>query len=95
MSVQVYGQNAFGEPFREFTQMLSVSAHGGLLALAANVDKGQPILILNRQSNEEQQFRVVYVARGQGGKWKVGVELIHPAPSFWQIYFPPLSKGRH
>jgi hypothetical protein len=39
--VCVYGQDAFREYFRKFPRMLSVNAHGGLIALAAPVEKGQ------------------------------------------------------
>lgn len=89
--VRVYGQNAFGEAFREFTNMLSVNADGGLLALAANVEEGQPILVENRHTAEEQEFRVVHVGPLQDGKWKVGIKFAHRAPDFWRIYFPPLA----
>jgi hypothetical protein len=93
VAVQVYGRNAFGEAFREFAQVVSVSAHGGLLALAANVQKGQTILVVNRNTSEEQESRVVHVARApQGGKWRVGIEFLHTADGFWKVYFPPVSK---
>jgi hypothetical protein len=41
VGVCVHGQDASRERFREFTQMLSVNAYGGLIALAAPVEKGQ------------------------------------------------------
>lgn len=47
LSVLVQGKTASGEPFRELTRTLSLSAHGGLLALAANVLKEQTILVEN------------------------------------------------
>lgn len=87
--VQVYGLNACGESFREFTRMLSVNAYGGLLALAARVEKGQTILVVNRTTRREQDCRVVDVGPAQNGQWSVGVTFAHPTEDFWQIYFPP------
>ncbi len=87
--VQVYGLNAFGESFREFTRMLSVNAHGGLLALAARVERDQTILLVNRTTRKEQECRVVGVGPVENGKWSVGVAFAHPIEDFWQIYFPP------
>jgi hypothetical protein len=94
--VRVYGQNIFGESFREYTRMLSVNAYGGSLALAARVQKGQTILLENRNSREAQEFRVAHVGQLQDGKWTVGIEFVHAAANFWQIYFPPVtSKPNH
>jgi hypothetical protein len=50
MPVHVFGQDVFKESFNEFTRMLSVSAHGGSLALAARIEKGQRILIVNKMT---------------------------------------------
>lgn len=93
--VKVYGQDIFGESFREFTRMLSVNADGGLLALAARIEKGQTILIENRNTREEQEFRVVHVGQLQDGKWTVGIEFVHGSANFWRIYFPPLVLKRN
>lgn len=92
--VKVYGQDVFGEPFREFTSMLSVNADGGLLALAARIQKGQSILIQHRNTGEEQEFRVVHVGQLYDGKWRVGIEFVHSSPAFWRIHFPPLIPRR-
>jgi hypothetical protein len=81
-----------GEPFREWTRTLSVSANGGLLALAATVEKGQTLLVENKSTRKEQECRVVYVGRGQNGKWSVGIEFTHVAADFWDIHFPPASN---
>jgi len=90
--VKVYGQNIFGESFREFTRMLSVNANGGLLALAASVRPDQTILVENRKTREEQEFRVIQVGKLQEGKWSVGITFVHRAVSFWRIYFPPFVQ---
>lgn len=94
MPVRVFGRDKLGEDFREFTHTVSVSAHGGLLALGAPVQKGQTILIENRNTREEQEFRVVHVARRQDGKWRVGIEFAHVPVDFWKMFFPPLMSNR-
>lgn len=91
--VRVHGTNVFGEPFHEFTDVISVSAHGALVALGSVVEKGQTILVENRSTREEQEFRVVYVADAQEGKYRVGIEFLHGPVDFWRIYFPPV-RGR-
>jgi hypothetical protein len=89
VAVQVYGQDVFGESFHEFTHMLSVNAHGGLLALAARAQKGATVLVVNRKTREEQECRVVDVGPLQDGKWTVGIEFVDAPANFWQISFPP------
>lgn len=91
VEVQVYGEDVFKESFREFTRMLSVNAFGGLLALAARVQRGQKVLVMNRKTREEQECRVVCVGPVQEGKWPVGIEFLRPAENFWRIYFPPIT----
>jgi hypothetical protein len=87
--VLVHGKTMSGEPFRELTRTLSVNAHGALLALAATVEKGQSLLVENKNTRKEQECRVVYVGPAHNGKWSVGVEFTHAAAEFWRIYFPP------
>lgn len=92
--VCAYGQDVFRERFREFTNMLSVNAHGGLIALAAAVEQGQTILVENRNTREQREFRVVDVSPARDGKWQVGLEFAHGATNFWKIHFPPISEHR-
>jgi hypothetical protein len=91
--VELFGHNMFGEPFRELTHSLSVNAHGEMLAVAARLQKGQTILVLNRKTRAEQSFRVVHVGQFQDGKVKAGIELLHPPVNFWGIYFPPSRRN--
>jgi hypothetical protein len=92
--VHVLGQDVFREFFDEFTRMLSVNAHGGSLALAAKVEKGQRILVVNRRTGEERECRVAHVASLKDGKWIVGIEFAEPVENFWKIHFPA-SIPRH
>ena len=78
----------FRESFNEFTRTRSVNAYGGSLALAARVEKGQSILVVNRNTGEEQECRVACVGLLKDGKWTVGIEFSEPAQNFWRIRFP-------
>jgi hypothetical protein len=93
LSVSVRGKTGSGEPFHELTRTLCLSAHGGLLCLATNVQKDQTILVENKSTRKEQECRVVYVGPPQNGKWPVGVEFTGTATGFWQIYFPPVISN--
>lgn len=86
--VHVFGQDTFLETFNEFTHMLTVTAHGGALALAHRVDEGKRILIVNKFTGKEQECRVVDVGSLQNGKWTVGIEFVEPVANFWKVYFP-------
>jgi hypothetical protein len=88
--VEVIAFEGESEAFREATEMLSVNAHGGLVALAANVQPGQTLRLVNQRTTEQQDCRVVNVGSADGGKSAVGLEFVSPAANFWQISFPPL-----
>lgn len=92
--MHVFGQDIFLESFNEFTHMLSVNAHGGALALAAKLRKGQSILVINKSTGAEQECRVVDIGSLQHGKWTVGIEFVEPVANFWKINFPPYTSKR-
>jgi len=93
MPVHVFGQDVFKESFNEFTRMLSVSAHGGSLALAARIEKNQRILVVNKMTGKEQECRVVHVGSMKDGKWTVGIEFAEHVTDFWKVHFPsPASR---
>jgi|SRR6516165_185273 len=91
VAVQVYGRDVFGVSFRELTRMHSVNAHGGMVGLASPVRAGQTILVANRHTGEEQEFRVVQLGPLKAGRWSVGIEFAHSPVNFWRVYFPPLT----
>ncbi|MFZ3243606.1 MAG: PilZ domain-containing protein, partial [Candidatus Acidiferrales bacterium] len=79
------------ELFREAAHVSSVSAHGGLVVMAAGVAIGQVLRLINRNTREHQDCRVVHVESAQN-KWTAGVEFLQPAGNFWQISFPALTS---
>jgi PilZ domain len=72
----------------ERAHTLSVSRHGGLLALSASVNWGQSLLLTNPFSRVSQECRVVYVGRNHEDKRQVGVEFLGTVSNFWNISFP-------
>jgi hypothetical protein len=53
--MRVYGRPAKNGPFRDVTETNAVSVHGGLLALAAKVKRGQTVLLVNAMTEEERE----------------------------------------
>jgi hypothetical protein len=90
--VIVYGRMKDKSAFHEKTRTLSVSAHGGMLALAAPVLVGQTILAVNEATGEEQEARVIYVEASVRGKAEVGIAFVGAAPNFWQVSFPAVRR---
>ena len=78
-----------GKTLEEETQTSVVNAHGGLLKLHMEIKTGQPILLINPRTKEEQSCRVVRVETSLGGQSAVAFEFDQPAPHFWPITFPP------
>ena len=90
--VVVYGRLRDKSTLREKTRTLSVSAHGGMVALTAAVQSGQTILLVNEATREEQECQLVYVGSRKRGKTEVGVAFTRRAPNFWQVSFPPVGR---
>lgn len=85
--VKVRGMNAEGEKFRESSQTVVVSAHGGLLYLNESVQMGGQLQLENPATEEEQECRIVYLGDNSDRGQRVGVEFLSPAPHFWGVEF--------
>jgi hypothetical protein len=89
--VEVVAFEGETEVFRESAHMRCVNAHGGLLVTATTLAAGQILRLINRNTQEHQECRVVHVESAEGSKWAVGIEFMNPAGNFWQISFPALT----
>ena len=87
----VRGTTAEKAPFQEETFTVSVSAHGALVVLATPVELGQPVFLVNLQTQEEREGRVARFGSLYGGLAQVGIEFAQPAPEFWRVDAPPRS----
>jgi hypothetical protein len=71
-----------------------VNAHGALIHLIMKVEKNELLAIKNWNTAEERQSRVVQIGGGTNSQNEVAIEFTEPAPSFWQIDFPPADWKR-
>jgi hypothetical protein len=79
------------EPAQEVTQTVTVNAHGGLFKLKMEVLAGQPMILVNLQTNVEQRCRVVRAEQLPNEEFGVAFEFESPAPEFWSVNLPPAS----
>jgi hypothetical protein len=91
MRLQALGRSHEGRKFREICETLVVSAHGGLLNLRHEVDNGEMLVLVNPETQEEQECRIVYLGESGSRGIRVGVEFLTPAPHFWGIDFESRS----
>lgn len=87
--VRVRGKNLQQQLFLEETQTLVVSAHGGLIALAAVIRVGDKLVLMNKGTNEQAEATVVFLGPMKESKREVGFEFENAAGHFWGVAFPP------
>ena len=87
MLVQAQGRAHNGKKFKETCETVVVNGHGGLLMLKHEIDNGEMLVIINPDTLEEQECRVVYLGEPGDKGQRVGVEFLTPAPRFWGLEF--------
>jgi hypothetical protein len=87
MKLQALGRSHSGKKFREVCETLVVNAHGGLLTLQHEVDNDAMIVLVNPETLEELECRIVFTGEPCAKGMRVGVEFLTPAPHFWGIDF--------
>ncbi|HKM67423.1 MAG TPA: hypothetical protein VJX70_09680, partial [Candidatus Acidoferrum sp.] len=96
MKLQALGRSHSGKKFREVCETLVVNAHGGLLTLQHEVDNDAMIVLVNPETLEELECRIVFTGEPCAKGMRVGVEFLTPAPHFWGIDFnAPVQNSRH
>lgn len=94
VAVVICGNSRDHRPFREETFTVTVSAHGALLMLAANVSLGEMIRLINPSNSDERECRIAYRGPIHAGLSQVAVEFSKPSPEFWPVNPPPADwKG--
>jgi hypothetical protein len=91
MRVEAQGRAHNGKKFKEACETVVVNAHGGLLMLKHEIDNGEMIVLMNPETLEEQECRVVYQGEPCEKGQRIGVEFLTPAPRFWGLEFGELS----
>ena len=97
MPLVIRGDSAEGKTFWENTLTLSISAHGALVVLAAEVTLGQSLLLMNPQNWDERRVRVARVSRVasfDGRVAQVGIEFEQPGFEFWPVGAPPRKASK-
>jgi len=85
----VQGISEQNQKFKIRTRSLSVSGHGGLTVLDVPVSVGQTIVLVNDNSREKAECRVVSTRQRGHGKTIVAFEFVAPPANFWKMSFPP------
>jgi PilZ domain len=89
-----------GEVFTVKTRSQTVSQGGGLCLLDEPIVVGQAIQLVNENSGEAIQAKVVTVRKARDGKTHVGFEFVETSTNFWRMHFPapgarPLRRPVH
>ena len=77
-----------GDVFSVKTQSQSVSQGGGLCVLEEPIVVGQSLQLVNQNSGEAVDAKVVTVRKARDGKTYVGFEFVEPNSNFWRMHFP-------
>ena len=67
---------------------LSVSRHGGMMALEPEVRIGQKLMLINVNSGQKTECKVVSAKPVRDGKRNVAFEFMSAEINFWNMYFP-------
>lgn len=86
--ISVNGTRKDKGDFVEETYSVTVNANGGLIALAAKVERGQQLQVTNKATGVRQECRVVYLGAARGDKKAIGVEFTGGNSNLWHIDFP-------
>ncbi len=71
------------EPVTEKTFTRTVNSHGALLFLAADVEIGQNIFLVNPATKNEIEAKVVRIGPAYTGLRMISVEFLKPSEEFW------------
>jgi len=91
MGLLVSCQTETGEKFSVRTRSLSVSGHGGMMALDAAMVAGQTFQLINENNQRKAECKVVSLRRGRDGKTNVAFEFVDPQANFWNMFFPAVE----
>jgi hypothetical protein len=100
VALTVRWQAPSGDVFSVKTKSQSVSQSGGLCVLEEPVVVGQSLQMINENSGEAVEAKVVTVRKARDGKTYVGFEFVQPNSNFWRMHFPapgarPLRRPAH
>ena len=84
----VHGDTESSGKFKVEARTLSVSRHGGMMALEPEVRIGQKLMLINVNSGQKAECKVVSAKPVRDGKRNVAFEFVSAEINFWKMYFP-------
>jgi len=84
----IHGKTDNGEKFSAQTHSQSVNRHGALIQLEEIVLVGQTLILMNDNTAQSMECRVVSIHRARDSKQYIGVEFISPETNIWRMQFP-------
>ena len=84
----VHGETESSEKFKAEARTFSVSRHGGMMALEPEVRIGQKLMLINVNSRQKAECKVVSAKPVRDGKRNVAFEFVSAEINFWKMYFP-------
>jgi hypothetical protein len=79
----IRGESAGARTFWEDTFTANISSHGALVILAAKVEVGQKLVLMNPKNWQEENVRVARLGIFDGTLTQVAIEFARAAPEFW------------
>ena len=86
--VLVRGRLGAPQAVREQTHTLFVFSRGAVISLAADVQVGEKLVLINLKSGKEVECQVVSIHRPKTGTKEVEIGFTQPALQFWPVSFP-------
>ena len=84
----VHGNTEHDEAFKVEARTVSVSGHGGLMVLDPEVALGQKLMLINMNSGQKAECKVVSTKTAREGKRLVAFEFTSAELNFWKMSFP-------
>jgi PilZ domain len=84
----VHGDSETSGKFKVEARTASVSLHGGMMVLDPEVTIGQKLTLINTNSGQKTECRVVAAKPGRDGKRYVAFEFTATDINFWKMCFP-------
>jgi hypothetical protein len=84
----VHGETEHDGRFKTEARAISVSGHGGMMTLEPEVMIGQKLMLINMNSGQKAECKVVSAKPVRDGKRNVAFEFTAADINFWKMCFP-------
>ena len=84
----VHWETENSRKFKAEARTLSVSGHGGMMALEPEVSIGQKLMLISVNTGQKAECKVVSAKPARDGKRNVAFKFISAEINFWKMHFP-------